>query len=440
MLRYYLTDNFMTLMLLAALIVALIVNRGSQIPASRFFHVVIILLLALTVVDSFEEWAAGDAPVRFFTQDPDRIVRFRTAMSAIGYMLRPVIIMIQVFITAPRMGRYKPLLAIPAIANAAIYATAFTGSKAAFWVSRTNHWYRGSLGLSIYFTMMFYVFMLAMFSIIYFRTENIKRSAIVFLIVIQAVIVAILEGTNVLPGYTSPIMALGMLEYYFYLSVIYQNEIRETLAEHQLRLTRQRMTLLRNQIQPHFIFNSLSVIRSLAKRDSAKAVSSIDSFSDYLKAHIYYIQDDELISFEKELGHVKAYLALVQADSMRNVEVIYDLPVMDFMIPPLTLEPIVENAFKYGTSSAGGQITISTSEDDTACIITVADSGSFASADGNEGPSAAPGSSLTEKESRRLGVGMENVRTRLKMQCNGTLTSKIDRESGSTVTIRIPKS
>lgn len=167
----------------------------------------------------------------------------RTTMAAIGYILRLVIIMIQVFITAPKMGKSKPLLALPAIIN----------------------------------------------GIIYFRTENIKRSAIVFLIVIQAVIVAILEGTNILPGYTSPIMALGMLEYYFYLSIIYQNEIRETLAEHQLRLTRQRMTLLRNQIQPHFIFNSLSVIRSLAKRDSQKAVSSIDSFSDYLKAHIYYI-------------------------------------------------------------------------------------------------------------------------------------------------------
>ena len=429
MVQYYLTDNFMTLMLLAALIVALIVNRESQIPASRYFHVVIILLLVLTVVDTFEEWAAGEASVRFFTQDPDRIVRFRTAMAAIGYMLRPVIIMIQVFITAPKMGKYKPLLAIPAVANALIYVTALTGSKTAFWVSRTNHWYRGPLGLSIYFTMMFYVFMLAMFSIIYFRTENIKRSAIVFLIVIQAVIVAALEGTNTLPGYTSPIMALGMLEYYFYLSVIYQNEIRETLAEHQLRLTRQRMTLLRNQIQPHFIFNSLSVIRSLAKRDAQKAVSGIDSFSDYLKAHIYYIQDDEMISFEKELGHVKAYLALVQADSMRNVEVVYDLNATDFMIPPLTLEPIVENAFKHGIGRGGGQITIATDEDDAAYIITVSDSGRGADSE----------NSLTEKESKRLGVGIDNTRTRLKMQCGGTLETKIDKETGSTVTIRIPK-
>lgn len=429
MLQYYLTENFMTLMLLAALIVILIVNRGTQIPAARYFNLVILLLLIATAADTAAHWAAGDAPIPFFTRDPDRIMHFRTWADTIGYILRPLIIMIQLFIVSPKMGKYKALIAIPAVANGFIYITALFGSKIAFWISRTNHFYRGPLGFAVYYTMLFYVFMLAMFSIIYFKTENIKRSAIVFLIVIQAVIVAVLEGTNILPGYTSPVMALGMLEYYFYLSVIYQNEIRETLAEHQLRLTRQRMTLLRNQIQPHFIFNSLSVIRSLAKRDSRKAVSSIDSFSDYLKAHIYYIQDDELISFEKELGHVKAYLALVQADSMKNVDVVYDLAETEFMIPPLTLEPVVENAFKYGIGPGGGTITIASFAEDDAHVITVSDTGRGSDTE----------ITLTEKEEKRLGVGIDNTRTRLKMQCDGTLDMKIDKDAGSTMTIRIPK-
>lgn len=65
MFLYYLTSNFMTLMLLAGLIVVLIVNRKTQIPASRYFHVVIILLLVLTIVETIEAWAAGDAPIRF---------------------------------------------------------------------------------------------------------------------------------------------------------------------------------------------------------------------------------------------------------------------------------------------------------------------------------------------------------------------------------------
>lgn len=430
MLRYYFTENFMTLMILAALVVILIVNRSVQIQGARYLHVVILLLLVTTIVDSVAYWSAGEAPVPFWTTNPDKIVQIRAWADTIGYVLRPLIILIQVLIVSPQMGRYKALLAIPAIANALIYISALFGSKIAFWISRTNHFYRGPLGYAVYYTILFYVFMLAMFSIIYFKTENIKRSAIVFLIVVQSVIVAVLEGTSILPHMVSPIMALGMLEYYFYLSVIYQNEMRETIAEHQLRLTKQRMTLLRNQIQPHFIFNSLSVIRSLTKRDTQKAVSSIDSFSDYLKAHIYYIQDDEMISFEKELDHVNAYLSLVQADSMRNVEVVYDLKETEFMLPPLTLEPVVENAFKYGTGHAGGTITIASFKDEDAHVITVTDSGRGADTEIN----------MTEKEQKRLGVGIDNTRTRLKMQCHGTLDMHIDKENGSTVTIRIPKS
>ena len=434
MLLYYFTDNFITLMLLAALVVVLILNRSEKISAARYFGIAVVLLLLTTAADTIARWSAGDTPIPFFTRDIDVIVHARTVCDTIAYAIRPSIVMLQVMITSPRMGKYKSLLALPAIANALIYATALFGSKAAFWVSLTNHWYRGPLGFAIYFTMLFYVFMLALFSVIYFKTENAKRSALVFLIVIQAVLGAVFEYTGILPGITETLIALAMLEYYFYLSVIYQSEMRETIAEKELHLTKQRMLLLRNQIQPHFIFNSLSVIRSLAKRDTPKAVSSIDSFSDYLKAHIYFIQDDELISFEKELGHVKAYLALVQADSMRNVEVSYDLPVTNFMIPPLTLEPIVENAFKHGTAVSGGEIRIATDENDAAYIITVSDSGR-----NNGTDTAAPGSGLTEKESRRLGVGIENTRTRLKMQCNGSLDMKIDKEAGSTVTIRIPK-
>ena len=432
MLLYYFTDNFMTLMILAALITALIVNRSARIPAARYFGLAITLLFISSASDTFSRWAAGEGPIPFFTLDMDQIVLMRTWSNAISYIAPPLIIMLEVFITSPPMGRYKSLLAIPAIFNAAVYATALFGSRAAFWISRTNRWYRGTWGLCVYFVLMFYVFMLALFSVIYFRTENVKRSALVFLIVIQSILVAILEYNNILPGLTSPITALCMLEYYFYLSVIYQNEMRETIAEKELNLTRQQMTLLRNQIQPHFIFNSLSVIRSLAKRDSAKAVNSIDSFSDYLKAHIYFIQENELIPFEKEMGNVKAYLALVQSDSMKNVEVIYDLPVTDFMIPPLTLEPVVENAFKHGTGAGGGQIRISTARKDDSVIITVADKGK-----GPAAPGGSPSSGMTERESKRLGVGIANTRKRLHMQCKGTLDTKLS-DSGSVVTITIP--
>lgn len=453
MLLQYLTNNFMTLMLLSALITVIIVNRGRDIPATSYFSIIVAVIFLITVTDTISDWAAGDIKYQFFSADPSVRIGTRVIASAIGYILRPLVVMMQVLIISPFKGRNKWLIAVPAIVNAAVFSTAFFGSHMAFWISDSNRFERGPMGFTIYFVMLFYVFLLALFSVIYFKSDDISRSAIVFLIVIQSVIVAMLEGTNILAGYVMPVAALGTLEYYFYLSVIYQGEMRETIAEKELHLTRQQMTLLRNQIQPHFIFNSLSIIRSLAKRDSKKAVECIDSFSEYLKAHIYFIQDDELVSFDKELDNVGAYLDLVQSDSVRNVQVEYDLGVTDFMIPPLTLEPVVENAIKHGIGMDGGKIVIKTYEQDGSSIITVSDSGK-GSPDKADQASSAPSAAssenadkvssgmsktgMTEKEEKRLGVGIANTRRRLKMQCNGTLETKLS-DTGSVVTITIPK-
>lgn len=416
----------MTLMILIALIVIIIVNRKAKIPAVRYFGIGIALLFLLTIANSISLWSSGGPSSGYISSDPEILIRVRMMTGAVEYILLPLVVMIEVFITCPKnIQRYRALLAIPAIANTAIYSTVFFGSRVAFFINESNHFQRGPLGSAFFFALLFYVFLLALFSIIYFRSENESRSAIVFLIVIQAVVVTVLEQANLITGFAYPITALCMLEYYFYLSVIYQQEMRETITEKELSIARQKMTILRNQIQPHFIFNSLSVIRSLAKKDSAKAVAAIDSFSDYLKAHVYVIQEDEMVSFEKELVNVKAYLALAQADSRKDIEVIYDLDVMNFEIPPLSLEPIVENAIKHGIGQNGGTITLSTKEDEDHIFIIVTNTGT-------------PETGLTEQQSERLGIGIANTRSRLQMQCRGTLDMDI-RDDGAVVTVTLPK-
>ena len=233
----------------------------------------------------------------------------------------------------------------------------------------------------------------------------------------------VLEYFSVLPHMAAPTTALCLLEYYFYLSAIYQQEMRQQVMEKELYITKQRMDILRGQIQPHFIFNSLSVIRALVKY---KAVESIDSFSDYLRAHVNSLKEDEMVSFEEELNNAQAYLDLVQADSeRRNIEVIYNLNCTDFMIPPLTLEPIVENAIKHGVGGKGGTIRISTWETEDDIFIRIADNGS-------------PQGGMTDQETKRLGVGLDNTRKRLQMACQGKLDTNLT-ENGAIVTITIPK-
>jgi LytS/YehU family sensor histidine kinase len=104
--------------------------------------------------------------------------------------------------------------------------------------------------------------------------------------------------------------------------------------------------------------------------------------------------------------------------------VIYDLKITDFRLPPLSLEPLIENAVKYGTGLDSGVITISTEETPTEIQICVADNGT--------GDPAQP------KKPESTGIGLSNTRQRLSMICGGTLSANRT-DSGMKVTITIPK-
>ena len=138
-----------------------------------------------------------------------------------------------------------------------------------------------------------------------------------------------------------------------------------------------------------------------------------------------------MVPFEKELEHVNSILAIVQSDYTKTIRVDYDLRYTNFRIPPLTLEPIVENAIKYGLNETGGTILISSdrivSEDGTAeIVVRVMDSGG-----GTE--------DVTLTEQKRLGIGLENTRTRLQLRCNADLSFERS-EKGFVAEIRIPES
>ena len=421
----YLVNNYITLMLLLALVVFILVNRGkANIPAARYFWLGIVLLLLITVTDTADASLSEISTEGMAPGEIQSLISRRTLVSAASSILLPLVIMIEVLIVAPNRT-YKIISLFPAVFNAAVYLTSLAGTGIAFTVSQENHWVRGPMGMTIYYVLLFYVCLLALFSVLYFRWDNGERSAIVFLIIVQSVASMVVESMNLLNHTSVPVTALCMLEYYIYLTVVYQHEMRQMISEKELHITKQRMDLLRSQIQPHFIFNSLSIIRALAKHDSRKAVSSIDSFSDYLKAHIYAFQEDEMIPFEDELNHIRAYLDLVQADSARNVEVSYDLEYTDFMIPPLSLEPLVENAIKHGIGRKGGTVFIRAAKTEEGVVIQVRDNGS-------------PAGGMTEQETARLGVGLDNTRKRLQMQCSGTLDLQIT-ENGAVATITIPQ-
>ena len=419
----YLTQNYVPLLILSALIIIMFINKKNYIPASNLFFLGVTLLLVITVLDTIEHVCHYQDPSLPMTLDS--YIRVRTIVAAIIYIIRPFIIMIEVLIIIPSSVKLRALCAIPAAVNMVIYSTAFTGSHLAFYYNDENWFCRGPLYMSIFISQTFYVALLLGISIRYFNASSKGKNAVCILIICQAVLTSVLEYKNILPETSNTVTALAILEYYVYLNLIYQQNLRETIIQRELDVQKEKLLMLRNQIHPHFIYNSLSIIRALAKRDSVRAVNSIDIFSAYLRNHISAIESDELVPFEKELSNVGVYIDLVRADKTKKIIVEYDLKTKDFEIPPLSLEPIVENAVNYGISRDGGKITIGSDEDEQSYFVIIKDDGSGASSPKNE-------------ETVHTGIGLENTRKRLAMLCDGSLEIVLG-DKGAAVTVTIPK-
>ncbi len=215
----------------------------------------------------------------------------------------------------------------------------------------------------------------------------------------------------------------------------YHNHLSLELAESEAELVRSKVQLLAEQISPHYIYNSLQSISALCDTDAVRARNAIDSFSEYLRSNLESLTSEEFIPFTRELEHTKAYLELERLSGLRSFTVEYRLKTTDFRLPPLVLQPVVENAVRHGSSKS--VITIATRESGGNIYIDVTDRT-------DKGERSADKRNVTEdpgKEvpvtGKRKSIGLENVRTRLAIQCGGT----IDLESiygGTKVTIMLP--
>lgn len=211
-----------------------------------------------------------------------------------------------------------------------------------------------------------------------------------------------------------------------YLSI--QIEHSRNMAAKELELEKNRTVIMLSQIQPHFLYNTLSVIKGLCRTDSKLAEKAVDHFSDFLRGNLKSLTDTELIPFDQELSHTKHFLELEQMRFGSRLRVSYAISCANFLLPPLALQPIVENAVRHGIMKRedGGAIRISSEETDASFTVTIEDNGVGFDAD-----------ILTASTGDH--VGLSNVRSRLEAQCRGSLTIASMPGLGTTVTITIPK-
>lgn len=200
------------------------------------------------------------------------------------------------------------------------------------------------------------------------------------------------------------------------------------LIKKELALSESNNALVLSQIQPHFLYNSLTSIYRLCDVKPEAAKEAVSNFSKYLRGNLDSIKQKNMISFSEELKHLQAYLALEKIRYGDYLNVKYEIGVSEFFIPPLTIQPLVENAVNHGISDLpnGGTIIVSTSEKDDCYEIKISDNG--VGFDPN----------VIVKDGRSH-IGINNVRSRIKIMCNGTLEIISAIGKGTTMIVRIPK-
>ena len=198
------------------------------------------------------------------------------------------------------------------------------------------------------------------------------------------------------------------------------------LAEKERRLTDSRIKLMMSQIRSHFIFNVLTTISTYCKIDAKMADKALIRFSRYLRRNIHIIEVDGLIDFSVELEQLEDYVELEKLRFGDRIIFATEIETSSFKIPPLTVQPLVENAIKHGLvkKEEGGVIFLHTERKENNIVITVAD----------DGVGFAPG--MLEKTDS---VGIKNVRYRLENMTGGTLDIESEPGNGTTVTIKIPQ-
>ncbi|UTM57844.1 sensor histidine kinase [Photobacterium sp. CCB-ST2H9] len=169
----------------------------------------------------------------------------------------------------------------------------------------------------------------------------------------------------------------------------------------QTLLTQAELRLLQAQVNPHFLFNALNTINAVIRRDPDKARQLIQHLSQFFRRNLK--QNIETVTLEEELQHVHAYLEIERARfaDRLQIEVKVDDSLLNIRIPTFTLQPLVENAIKHGTSNLleSGQLTINAYQAQDRIILEVRD---------NAG--------LYQPVGEESGLGMKIVDKRLKNQ------------------------
>ena len=209
-------------------------------------------------------------------------------------------------------------------------------------------------------------------------------------------------------------------------NAIFANKARAIEAER--RETEARLQLLQAQIEPHFLFNTLAGVISLIDFEPAKAKTTLQAFTDYLRSSMGNLRNDRN-PLDQELEMVENYLRVAQArmEDRLSYRIDADAATRAVAVPPLLLQPLVENAVLHGLEPAlaGGHVEIAARLEAGMLVLRVTDDG--------RGLDAPP------RPGKRAGNGLAlaNIRARLESIYGGA--AQLDLIAGTPGTVAVLK-
>jgi sensor histidine kinase YesM len=182
--------------------------------------------------------------------------------------------------------------------------------------------------------------------------------------------------------------------------VIRTHSLRLEMEEKQRQNKEAELAWLKNQLNPHFLFNTLNNISSLTQIDPDKAQDSIAQLSDLLR-YAMYDSDKDLVPLEDEVGFLENYVSLMQLRCSKLVDIKTDFKIEGHpMVAPLLFVALVENAFKHGVASGKKSFVHLSLKADEKTVVFECDNSNFPKDDHDRSGS---------------GIGVENTRRRLQL-------------------------
>ena len=400
------------LLILLGLAYAVAVDSFLSARIRRIMLVIVVLILSL-VVQSYLDYLL-DKRIAL------PLARILTGIY--GYSVRPVILLLFLYIVgSKRIARaFWPLVGL----NALIHLTALF-SDVCFTISAANHFRRGPLGYSCHIVSGILLAVLLWATIREY--SRVKRSEMMIPICnVLVIVAAVMLDSGLLSNLDAPISFLTIavvvctLFYYIWLHLQFVREHEQALQAEQ------RIQIMMTQIQPHFLYNTIATFKALCRKDPEQAAEVADKFGAYLRQNLDSLGVTGRIPFRQELEHTKLY-SDIEMVRFENVRVEYDVADEEFTVPPLILQPMVENAIRHGVRIRDEGLVRVTVRRGTNCHeIIVADNGTGFDPE-----------SIESLEGSHIGI--RNVRERVQTMCGGSVEIDSRLGEGTTVTIRIPE-